>query len=108
MGRGLGDAYNLFDDDGRSDDKGVEPEGVITGVVNGSRLIFVGMERADAVGIYTANDPARPQWSQLLKCGDAPEGLLFVPQKDAPGNRSLLIVSSEGDGLIKIYRPALQ
>ena len=95
-------------DDGRSDDKGVEPEGVITGVVNGSRLIFVGMERADAVGIYTANDPARPQWSQLLKCGDAPEGLLFVPQKDAPGNRSLLIVSYEGDGLIKIYRPALQ
>lgn len=95
-------------DDARSDDKGVEPEGVVSGVVDGRKLLFIGMERADAVAVYNADDATRPVWSQLLKCGDAPEGLLFVPQKDAPDNRSLLIVSSEGDGVIKIYRPALK
>lgn len=98
-------AAGLYDD-GRSDNKGVEPEGIELGKVDNTQLLFVGMERADAVAIYKlkSNETA-PVYSQILQTGDAPEGLLFVHKDDSPTNRSLLIVSSEGDGVIKIFAP---
>lgn len=92
-------------DDGRSDDKSVEPEGVTIGKVGNKNIAFVGLERADAVAIYDVTIPTAPQFLQLLKCGDAPEGLLFVAAKDSPTKRSLLVVSSEGDGVVKIFSP---
>ncbi|TWI86801.1 hypothetical protein LX66_4065 [Chitinophaga japonensis] len=92
-------------DDGRSDDKGVEPEGIILGVVGQQHIAFVGMERVDAVAVYDVTNPNAPLFLQLLKCGDAPEGVLFVPAADSPNGKSLLIVSSEDDGVIKVYAP---
>lgn len=92
-------------DDNRSDDKGVEPEGVTVGVMNGRPVAFIGLERADAVAIYDVTDPTNPQFLQLLPTGDAPEGVLFVPASQSPTRRSLLIVSSEGDGTVKVYQP---
>jgi DNA-binding beta-propeller fold protein YncE len=92
-------------DDGRSDDKSVEPEGVTIGKVGNKKVAFIGMERADAVAVYDVTIPSKPVFLQLLKCGDAPEGLLFIPAKDSPTQKSLLLVSSEGDGVIKVYTP---
>lgn len=92
-------------DDARSDDKGVEPEGIAIGQVGTRKVAFVGMERADAVAIYDVTNPTAPVFLQLLKTGDAPEGVLFVPANQSPLKKSLLIVSSENDGVIKIYRP---
>jgi hypothetical protein len=92
-------------DDTRSDDKSVEPEGITIGKVGDKKVAFVGMERADAVAVYDVTVPAKPVFLQLLKCGDAPEGLLFIPAKDSPTKKSLLLVSSEGDGVIKVYTP---
>lgn len=94
-----------FYDDTRSDDKGVEPEGITIGKVGNTQLAFVGMERADAVAVYTISAPTAPVFIKLLKTGDAPEGVLFISAKDSPSKQSLLIVSSEGDGTIKIFRP---
>jgi hypothetical protein len=92
-------------DDNRSDDKGVEPEGLALGEAGKKKLLFIGMERADAVAVYDVTTPGSPQFLQLLKTGDAPEGVMFIPAKDSPVNQSLLIVSSEGDGVVKIYKP---
>jgi hypothetical protein len=92
-------------DDKRSDDKSVEPEGITIGKVGNKKVAFVGMERADAVAIYDVTIPSKPVFLQLVKCGDAPEGLLFIPAKDSPTKKSLLLVSSEGDGVIKVYTP---
>ncbi|MGZ5133727.1 MAG: choice-of-anchor I domain-containing protein, partial [Flavitalea sp.] len=92
-------------DDGRSDDKGVEPEGITIGTIGKTHLAFIGLERADAVAIYDITNPGFPKYLQLLKTGDAPEGILFIPARRSPINRSLLIVSSENDGVIKIYTP---
>jgi DNA-binding beta-propeller fold protein YncE len=92
-------------DDGRSDDKGVEPEGIALGQVGGRKIAFVGMERSDAVGIYDVSNPTAPVFLQLVKCGDAPEGVLFIPANNSPIQKSLLIVSSENDGVVKVYRP---
>lgn len=92
-------------DDGRSDDKGVEPEGIALGEVGKRKLVFVGCERADAVAIYDVTNPTAPQFLQVLPCGDAPEGVLFISAKDSPIQQSLLVVSSENDGVIKVYKP---
>jgi DNA-binding beta-propeller fold protein YncE len=92
-------------DDGRSDDKSVEPEGIAIGKIGNKNVAFVGMERADAVAVYDVTDPVKPVFLQLLKCGDAPEGVLIIPAKDSPTKKSLLVLSSENDGVIKVYTP---
>ena len=92
-------------DDARSDDKSVEPEGIAIGKVGNKKVAFVGMERADAVAVYDITDPTKPIFLQLLKCGDAPEGVMIIPAKNSPTKKSLLVVSSENDGVIKVYTP---
>jgi hypothetical protein len=99
------DAVGNMYDDGRSDNKGVEVESVTVAVVNGRTLAFIGLERADAVAIYDITIPSTPVFVQLFATGDAPEGLMFVKPKDSPNGKSMLIVSSEGDGTIRFYQP---
>lgn len=89
--------------DSRSDDKSVEPEGITIGRVGNKTLLFVGLERADAVAVYNITDPDSPVYMQWLNCGVGPEGVLFVNAADSPNGKSLLIVSSEVDGIVKIY-----
>jgi DNA-binding beta-propeller fold protein YncE len=92
-------------DDARSDDKGVEPEGVTIGKMGNRTLAFVGLERADAVVIYDITNIASPTLVQILTTGDAPEGVLFIPANESPNGKSLLVVSSEGDGKVKVFQP---
>lgn len=94
----------MYDDD-RSDNKGVEVEAVTVAQVNGRILAFIGMERTDAIATYDVTIPSTPKFVQLFATGDAPEGLLFVKPKDSPNGRSMLVVSSEGDGTVRFYQP---
>ena len=89
--------------DGRSDDKGVEPEGVTVGKIGDRMLAFVGLERVDAVVVYDVTNPYAPLFLQLLESGDAPEGLIFIPAKESPSGKDLFIVSSEDDGQVLIF-----
>ncbi|MFD9704849.1 esterase-like activity of phytase family protein [Lentzea sp. NPDC059081] len=77
--------------DGRSDNKGVEPEGLAVATFGHDRYAFVGLERANLVAVYNVNDPRRPRFVQALPTGVAPEGLLPIP---ATGT---LVVSAEED-----------
>ena len=95
-------AFGVYDD-GRSDDKSVEPEAVVIGASGKQRFAFVGMERADAVALYDLSSCLSPKFVKMLKVGDAPEGVLFVSAKDSPTKKSLLIVSNEGDGTVRIF-----
>lgn len=89
--------------DGRSDDKGCEPEGITLGRVGNNSLLFVGLERANAVMIYDVTNPIKPKYLQWLNTGVAPEGVLFVSADKSPNGKSLFIASSETDGFVKIY-----
>lgn len=91
-------------DEARSDDKSVEPEGVTLGLVGRKEIAFVGMERADALAIYDVSNPAHPVFIKLLATGDAPEGITFIPAQKSPVGKSLVVVSSENDGVVKIYK----
>lgn len=95
-------ADNLYDD-GRSDDKGSEPEGLTIGKIGDRTVLFVGLERADAIAMYDITYPYYPVFMKTLKTGDAPEGVLFIPASKSPTGRSLLVVSSENDGVIKVF-----
>ncbi|MCU0450403.1 MAG: choice-of-anchor I family protein [Bernardetiaceae bacterium] len=97
-------AANLYDD-ARSDDKGVEPEAVTVARINNRPIAFVGMERADAVAVYDVSNPTAPTLLQMLPSGDAPEGALLVRATQSPNQKSLLIISSEGDGTVRFYQP---
>ncbi|HSF52334.1 MAG TPA: hypothetical protein VLA71_01205, partial [Algoriphagus sp.] len=98
-------------DDGRSDNKGVEPEAIEIGQIRGKNVVFVGLERSDAIMVYELNGASGLKFVQLLdgvkSIGDpghdAPEGLLFISEGESPNGRPLLIVSSEGDGKITVY-----
>jgi hypothetical protein len=67
--------------DNRSDDKGVEPEGVAIYTLAGRTLAFIGLERTtrSAVAIYDITDPAKASFLDLLVSDDTnvlrPEGL---------------------------------
>lgn len=95
-------------DDGRSDDKGAEPEAAVVAKMGSKYILFVGLERTDTMVTYDVTNPAAPQYLQTIKTGDAPEGLLYIPASKSPTKRSLVVVSSEGDGTIKIYQPDLK
>ncbi len=69
------------DDDGRSDDKGAEPEAVeVLNLGNERYILFVGLERNDQVMVYDITNPNAPQFLDILShTGDeAPEGLLII------------------------------
>jgi len=89
--------------DGRSDDKGCEPEGITTGRVGNKNILFVGLERANAVMVFEMTNPTTPNFLQLLDTGVAPEGVLFVPAAESPNGKSLLIVSNEASGTVSIF-----
>jgi DNA-binding beta-propeller fold protein YncE len=84
--------------DGRSDAKGVEPEGVEVGTFSGTTYAFIGAERGSFVAIYELlNERVTPRLLQILPTGDRPEGLLAIPA------RNLFVTSNEGDGTISVF-----
>lgn len=89
--------------DNRSDDKGAEPEGITIGRVGNKNLLFVGLERANAIMVYELTNPQRPEFRQWLPTGIAPEGVLFIAAEDSPTGKSLLVASCETDGVVKVF-----
>ena len=77
--------------DKRAPKKGVEIEGIATARMNGTNYAFVGSERSNFVAVYNVNDPAHPEFVQMLFSNNGPEGILPIPQ------RNMLAVSSEVD-----------
>jgi len=84
--------------DGRSDNKGVEPEGLEIGVYGNRQFAFVGAERGNFVAVYRLTDETAPTFTQLLPTGSRPEGLLALPA------RGLLVTANEDDGTISIFQ----
>jgi DNA-binding beta-propeller fold protein YncE len=88
--------------DGRSDDKGPEPESVKLGTVDGVLYAFLALERSDSVMAFRIDGPDRVSYAGLIETGAAePEVISFIP--DAPGG-PLLIAPNEGDGITTAIR----
>ena len=77
--------------DGRSGNKGNEPENAEYAVFGDERYLFVNSERSSLVFVYDVADFTKPVFKQMLPAAAAPEGALAIP------SRNLLVVASEAD-----------
>lgn len=98
----------LFDD-GRSDNKGPEPEGITTGVYGDSVLAFVGIERGGGgVMVYDVTDPANVQFVTYFRDmrDVSPEGLVYISAADSPTGEAVLAVANEDSSTLTTYEIA--
>jgi hypothetical protein len=86
--------------EGRSDAKGVEPEGMEFGTFGGVPMMFLLSERGSIIGVYDMTDPAAPALAQLMPSGISPEGVIAIPE------RNLLATANEFDGRADGAAPA--
>ncbi len=104
------------DFDGRSDDKGPEPEGVVVGKVFGKDYAFIGLERIGGLVVYDISDPSAPFFVDYVNnrdftqpvatpgAGDlGPEGLIFIKPEDSPNGNPLVVVANEVSGTTTVY-----
>ncbi len=106
------------DFDGRSDDKGPEPENVAIGEVGGRTYAFVGLERVGGVMVYDISDPAAATFvtyvnnrdfavqgeEDLAAAGDlGPEGLHFIPASESSTGAPMLAVGNEVSGTTTLF-----
>lgn len=108
------DANGSFD--GRSDDRGPEPEGITVGEIDGRAYAFVGLERVGGIVVLDVTQPSRARFVEYHNSRDfsadvergaardlGPEGLKFVPAGSSPTGRPLLLVANEVSGSTTAY-----
>ncbi len=86
-------------DDSRSDDKGVEPEGIVVAQLDGRTYAIVSLERSTKtlLAVFDVSDPYAGQFvtSQVINGSVSPEGLKVIEASQSPSGRPLLVVSNE-------------
>jgi hypothetical protein len=76
--------------EGRSENKGVEPEGMEVGTFGDDTFIFLLSERGSVIGVYR-DTGAAPELVQLLPSGIGPESAVAIPE------RNLIASANEAD-----------
>ncbi|MBD3942069.1 choice-of-anchor I family protein [Microbacterium sp. NEAU-LLC] len=106
--------------EGRSDDKGPEPEGVALGEVDGRTYAFVGFERVGGIAVFDITDPTASRFvtyvnnrdfsvsvedgGDLAAAGDlGPEGVAFIPAAQSTTGTPLLAVGNEVSGTTTLF-----
>lgn len=113
--------------EGRSDDKGPEPENLTIGEIDGRTYAFVGFERVGGVAVFDITEPTASRFvtyvnnrdfsvsvedaddpaSVLGQAGDlGPEGLTFIPAASSPTSEPLLAVANEVSGTTTLFSVA--
>lgn len=100
--------------DGRSDDKGVEPEAVCVAEIDGGVYAFIGFERQSAIVVYNISDPFNPQFINYYShrtldtatgttSGDiAPEIIKYISDAHSPNGKHMLLVGYEASGSVAL------
>jgi hypothetical protein len=102
--------------DNRSDDKGPEPEGVTTAVIDDKVYAFLGLERIGGVAVYDISNPYQPNFvsysnnrdfskSPALGVGGdlGPEGLMVIPASASPSGKPMVVVANEISGTVTLF-----
>jgi hypothetical protein len=97
--------------DGRSDDKGPEPEAITVGEIGNKYFAFIGLERQGGIMIYDITNPNQPVFENYIHTLQsdgtmidiAPEGLLFISAEESHTGKNMLIVSNEVSGTTTFY-----
>ncbi|MBV0893828.1 choice-of-anchor I family protein [Microbacterium sp. NC79] len=104
--------------EGRSDDKGPEPESVAVGTVGDRTYAFVGLERVGGIIVYDITSPADAAFVtyvnnrdfsvdpevDLSAAGDlGAEGVTFIPASASPTGEPVLAVANEVSGTTTLF-----
>ncbi|MEL6987248.1 MAG: choice-of-anchor I family protein, partial [Bacteroidota bacterium] len=96
--------------DSRDDDKGSEPESIITAVMEGRTFAFIGLERTAGVMVYDISDPANATFVDYYNRDGvdlSPEGLEIIPAESSPSGNPMLISTNEAfdeyGGSVSLY-----
>lgn len=117
--------------EGRSDDKGPEPEALTIGQVGEKTYAFVGFERIGGIAAFDLSDPSAPKFATyfnnrdfsvsvedeiedasdpaalLSSAGDlGPEGITFLTADESPSGEAMLVVGNEVSGTTSLYSVA--
>jgi hypothetical protein len=91
-------------DDGRSDDKSIEPEGVVTATLGGRTYAFIGLERPTetVIPVFDVSNPKNPKLETVFQSPSSlsPEGLTFIQTGRKSG---MLQVANEVSGTLDIF-----
>ena len=94
--------------DDRSDNKGPEPEAVVTGFVDGKVYAFVAAERSGMIYAYdVSSNPEQPSfegWINTRETDLGPEGIVFIKAADSPTGRPAILVTYEISGTQTLYQ----
>lgn len=93
--------------DGRSGNKGVEPEALTIGKVGTKTYAFVGLERQNVFVVYDITTPTDVKFVKYIVAetdGDkSPEGMKFIKAEDSLTGNALLLVAYEISGTTAVY-----
>ncbi|WGP05114.1 choice-of-anchor I family protein [Bacillus subtilis] len=117
--------------EGRSDDKGPEPEALTIGEVGETTYAFVGFERIGGIAAFDLSNPGDPKFATyfnnrdfsisaedeiedasdsaalLSSAGDlGPEGITFLSPDESPSGEAALVVGNEVSGTTSLYSVA--
>ncbi len=100
--------------DHRSDDSGVEPEGIAVGYWLGQRYAFIGLKHGlGGVLIYNITDPAGPRFVKYVLSNDgsgrrgndlSPGGSAYIHTLHAPEPYPILAVAYRHSGTVALYK----
>ncbi|KAG8463260.1 hypothetical protein KFE25_011257 [Diacronema lutheri] len=103
------------DADTRSDDKGVEAEGLAVGTIDGRTYIFAAAERASVIFVWDATDPTSPVFLSMQAVHNCsaqtaylkdPEALEFLPAAVSPTGYDTLIVAGAATSSLHVFKVA--
>lgn len=92
--------------EGRSDDKGPEPEGVEIGRIGRRTYAFLGLERTSDIVVFDVTRPTSPRLVDVIPAPDgavSPDGIQFISRAASPTRTALLVVTYEVSGTTVIY-----
>lgn len=92
-------------DENRDDNKGVEPEGIAIGQINGDTYIFVTLERADGVAAFRMDGIDDFTFTGFFTTAgdDAPEVVTVIPAEASPTGETMLAVPNEDSATTTLY-----
>ncbi len=111
----IGKIFNASNSDndaqGRSDNKGPEPEAVITGTIRDTVYAFIGLERIGGVMVYDVTDPSAPVFVDYINTRDTnafggdngPEDIKFLHADNNPHGKYYLLVANEISATVAVY-----
>lgn len=97
----------------RSDNKGPEPEGVVTAVIAGKTYAFIGLERIGGVMVFDISNPSAPIFSDYLNSRTIPpvslggdrgaEGIVYINASDSPTGTAMILAGNEVSSTVSVY-----